>query len=518
MKPRFALSTRIFLLAFANLLLLAVVAATFARYQLGMDFNSRQIGLARDRVISMARQIALDLEETPIDERNGLLQRYGKSYGVAFYLFRQPGDDQVAGPDVTLPEEVRAALRRPPPPKREGPEGRGAGRGRGRGEADRELQFKSLNHDEEPPPEERPERRAPDGAPPLFEVSTNTPSLHWVGAGIPLRDPDSHDHHAGIVLMSAPSFVGTPLFFDYKPWLWLTAAMVAAFIVCWLPFIRGLTRTVKQMNAATEQLAEGHFEQHLHEKRRDELGLLAGNINRMAGRLSGFVTGQKRFLGDIAHELCAPIARIQFALGILERKTEPGATNDLQDEVKQMSDLVSELLSFSKAGILAVGKPLIPVAVEAPVREAVQRESALAGVEIQVNLEPGLFALADREQLSRAVSNLVRNAIRYAGEAGPISVQAQRHKSEVVITVADSGPGLPEEEADRVFAPFYRLENSRNRASGGVGLGLAIVQKCVEACQGKVRCRNRVPTGLEVEIRLRAAENSSVRQNRGDAA
>ena len=103
-----------------------------------------------------------------------------------------------------------------------------------------------------------------------------------------------------------------------------------------------------------------------------------------------------------------------------------------------------------------------------------------------------------------------------AGSA--ILVKAQRDKSEVVITVADCGPGLPGDQADRVFAPFYRLENSRNRASGGVGLGLAIVQKCVEACKGKVRCRNRVPTGLEVEIRLKAAGSVSGRQNRGDAA
>jgi two-component system sensor histidine kinase CpxA len=73
-----------------------------------------------------------------------------------------------------------------------------------------------------------------------------------------------------------------------------------------------------------------------------------------------------------------------------------------------------------------------------------------------------------------------------------------------VITVADSGPGLPEEEVERIFTPFYRLETSRNRASGGAGLGVAIVRKCVEACKGTVRCRNRVPTGLEVEIRLPA--------------
>jgi two-component system sensor histidine kinase CpxA len=94
--------------------------------------------------------------------------------------------------------------------------------------------------------------------------------------------------------------------------------------------------------------------------------------------------------------------------------------------------------------------------------------------------------------------------VRYAGQAGPVAVTAKRQDSEIAITVADHGPGLPEDEVDRVFAPFYRVETSRNRALGGVGLGLAIVKNCVEACKGTVRCRNRVPSGLEVEIRLQA--------------
>jgi len=113
--------------------------------------------------------------------------------------------------------------------------------------------------------------------------------------------------------------------------------------------------------------------------------------------------------------------------------------------------------------------------------------------------------MADPESLSRAVANLLRNAFRYAGDAGPVALTAHRDGREVSITVADHGPGLPAEEVDRVFTPFYRVESSRSRDSGGVGLGLAIVKNCVEACKGTVRCRNRLPAGLEVEIRLEAA-------------
>ncbi len=345
-----------------------------------------------------------------------------------------------------------------------------------------------------------PPGRGNANGPPLFEVSTGDPTAYWVGARIPIREAGQEEQRPGIVLMAAPSFMGTPLFFDYKPWLLISGVVILVFLLCWVPFIRGLTKAVTQMSKVTEQIAEGQFDHHLLEDRRDELGVLAAGINRMASRLSGFVSGQKRFLGDIAHELCAPIARIQFALGILEHRTEPGTVDDLQDEVRQMSSLVAELLSFSKAGMQQNTRPLVSVNVARIVSEVVAREN----VEVEISIEDGLIAMADAESLSRAIANLLRNAVRYAGHAGPVALTARREGGEIAITVADHGPGLPEEEVDRVFTPFHRVESSRDRASGGVGLGLSIVKNCVEACKGTVRCRNRVPSGLEVEIRLAA--------------
>jgi two-component system sensor histidine kinase CpxA len=115
-----------------------------------------------------------------------------------------------------------------------------------------------------------------------------------------------------------------------------------------------------------------------------------------------------------------------------------------------------------------------------------------------------LEVLANQEYLFRSLANVVRNAIRYAGSFGPIIISAKNGDRDVAITVADNGPGLPESELDRVFKPFYRPEFARQRETGGMGLGLAIVRNCVEACEGRVICRNRDPRGLEVEIRLPA--------------
>jgi two-component system, OmpR family, sensor histidine kinase CpxA len=271
--------------------------------------------------------------------------------------------------------------------------------------------------------------------------------------------------------------------------------------------IRGLTRSIRQLTEATRHIAEGQFEIPLSIRRRDELGQLGESIHRMAERLSELVHGQKRFLGDVAHELCTPISRMQFALGILEQRAEPrqqAYVTDLQEELEHVSGLVDELLSFSKAQLTSQAAQLEPVNLAETVRKVLQREASdLASIEVLIDERIEVWARPD--YLFRSVANLVRNAIRYAGDAGPITISAKRDGGNVWITVADRGPGLPDKELENVFKPFYRPEFARQRETGGVGLGLAIVRSCVEACGGAVNCRNRSPRGLEVEIRLLAS-------------
>jgi len=134
-----------------------------------------------------------------------------------------------------------------------------------------------------------------------------------------------------------------------------------------------------------------------------------------------------------------------------------------------------------------------------------EREASPA-TPVEVSVDENLEVLADSEYLFHALSNLVRNAIRYAGHAGPIRISAHAAEGMVYIAVSDSGTGVPEEALEEIFAPFYRLDPSRSRETGGLGLGLAIVRTCVEACQGAVHCRNLQPSGFEVEIRLTQAK------------
>jgi two-component system sensor histidine kinase CpxA len=241
--------------------------------------------------------------------------------------------------------------------------------------------------------------------------------------------------------------------------------------------------------------------------RRDELGRLGGAINRMAGRLAGFVSGQKRFLGDTAHELCSPLARVQVALGILEQRAtaeQKTYVEDLREEVQHMSELVNELLSFSKAALQSGAIQLKPVLLPEVVERVVRREVA-DRAQVIVEIPESLRVVAEPDLLQRSLGNLLRNAVRYAADAGPFSVTATQRGRHVFLTVADDGPGVPEEALAKLFDPFYRPEPSRDRQSGGIGLGLAIVKTCVEACRGTVTCRNRTPKGFEVTIRLEAA-------------
>src|SRR5262249_31342805 len=156
--------------------------------------------------------------------------------------------------------------------------------------------------------------------------------------------------------------------------------------------------------------------------------------NRMSTQLAHFVKGQKRFLADIAHELCAPTARIQVALGILEQRADEHTreyVTDITDDVRHMSELINELLSFSKAKMQTMKTEITRVDVEATVERVVEVEKT-PGAVIDTSVPKDLAVLANPDYLFRALSNLVRNAIRHAGQAGSISVSARSEGGEAV--------------------------------------------------------------------------------------
>ncbi len=487
---RFPLLARILLWFFLNLLMLGALLFFFLRSEFRVE--TLLAGRGGERVQQMADAVIGELRERPRGEWDGILARFGESYGIKLLLIGA-GEDQVAGEPVLLPPEVRERLpRRGPPFLRPS------------------LPDPPLPSNLTPPLLDGPRGGHLRSTPRLF-VHTSAPDRYWIVFPSALPDaPALRGRPLSLVAVSETLSAGG-LFFDFVPWLWAGGAVLVLSVLWWLPFVGGITRAVSQMTRATEQIAEGRFDVNAPMRRRDELGRLGAAINQMAARLSGFVAGQKRFLGDVSHELCSPIARIQVALGILEQRADPKQKpylDDLHDEVQQMSQLVNELLSFSKASFGEKYVKLAPVRVQDLIESAAKRESTVT-TSIAIVLPGDLWVRGDAELLRRALSNLVRNAIHHAGKAGPIQVSAALDGAAVVITVTDNGPGVPEADLAKLFDPFYRVDASRDRTTGGVGLGLAIVKACVESCGGTVSCRNRKPTGFEVALRLTATTGDS---------
>ncbi|MGI8788935.1 MAG: sensor histidine kinase [Pyrinomonadaceae bacterium] len=211
-------------------------------------------------------------------------------------------------------------------------------------------------------------------------------------------------------------------------------------------------------------------------------------------------------MGDISHELNSPLARMQFALSILEDRVDDmnqAYVTDVKEEVELMTKLVSELLAYSKAGIKQSAMNLEKIRLRPLVEQTVGREISNEKADVKIEIPDALEAFAQPELLSRAIANVVRNAVRYAGDAGEIKIAAANGSNQVKIEITDNGTGVPEELLEKLFDPFYRVEAHRARQTGGTGLGLAIVKTCVEACEGKVSARNRKPKGFAVTITLK---------------
>ena len=497
-----SLRTKILLLALLNLTVLAALVL----FQMRGSFESIWMGPVHERVMAVTHELALELDETEPEQRTALLGKYHAKLGIDLYLFNNNGT-QLGGPAVVLPSQVYKKLVEGPrqgmrPPPEEGPPGDGP-----------------PGMDGPPPPPGR-WGPTPDGGPPprplrrggrvpnnVFLAEGGSPNFYWIGSRIPIGSTDDEPAIRGTLILATNSLWRHGFFLSFAPALGFVFTALAISALCWLPLIRGLTNSVRQMQKATGQIASGHFDVNVSESRSDEIGALGTSINQMASKLKGMVEGQKLFLAGVAHELRSPLARMELEVELLGRGASQGQQQqltDLREDVEHLRGLVDELLLFTKSSMR--GEPLPLVAVD--VAEVIGRAVALEAVSpwrVNVEVSDELQALGDCDYLFRAVANLLRNALRYAGSDGPVTVTAKRQGNTIHVVVADQGMGVPENALEEIFKPFFRLETARDRKSGGTGLGLAIVRSAIEAMKGTVKARNLKPNGFAVEISLRAA-------------
>ena len=479
-----------------NLGLVVLLAGAFAVVQLRFGIDWVLAGPAKQRLEAMGEVIAGELRDQPISAWNDLLARYRGAHRVSFTIFRNDGK-QVAGTSLTPPPEVLERLqdRRPlAPPLRPGP-----------GEHREHPPAPRDDLDELERGEGRP--HDPPKAKTHFMIRSVDPVRYWVGVHIGLAHRAVGETARPVTLLITSSRItGGGLFFDPLPWILFAATAIAVSALIWLPIVGGITRTIRKFNIAARSISEGRFDVRVPDQRGDELGELGVSVNAMAQQLGTLVDSQRRLTADIAHELCSPIARMQRALGIVEQRVgseHAGYVSKLDRELQHMAQLVEEVLSFTKANSLPAMAEAENVQLDVFVRDLIEREAPEAQVRTEI---PGnLRVRAIHEALDRAVANILRNAVRYASHAGAIVISAENCSGEVRISVADCGPGVPSDALEKIFEPFYRPEIARKRSTGGAGLGLAIVRRCVDACGGRVSAELVVPQGLRVNIHVPAA-------------
>jgi signal transduction histidine kinase len=252
---------------------------------------------------------------------------------------------------------------------------------------------------------------------------------------------------------------------------------------------------LQMLARVADEFGAGKLSARAQMKPSDAAYPLAGRINAMAERIQGLLESQKNLLHSVSHELRTPIARLEFALELLADKAQDPTLSKriaaMHGDLAELNELVNELLSMSKLDN-AIEPQRALFEVEPVLRECAEGLHPRPAT-LHVELESRLGSVdGDRRLLARAVGNLLRNAQKYAENT--VALSARRHGGLLEIVVDDDGPGIPEEERERIFEPFYRLDRSRDRATGGFGLGLSIARKAV-ALHGGVLQVQRSPLG-----------------------
>lgn len=539
MRIRASILAKILFWFFGNLVVITAIAMVLFPARIGVGAYDILEAQTRQRVVTLARLLAASLEKVEASEWSAKLGEMREAYDVDLLLFAPWGEPiAVAEPRPVVPEVVSRRLLEiqfgPRGPRGRGPRADGmAGRMREGSAKDFDAPEAAPSEADgssaDPPRDMEPaleaEGRAPFGYPPpepgetgrgnparrgrrafesgepYFSMRAGDPPANWAGLVLPLTDMPGRPPHPFKLLIRSRLDADNGLFFDVSPWLYLALTLAVVSVLWWLPLVRHITRPLRSMSEATGQIARGRFDVRVDERRRDEIGSLGASINAMADRLDGYVTGQKRFLGDIAHELGSPIGRAQMALGIVEQRCDPNVRErvvDAMEDLSQLAGLVNELLSFTRAEINPERVRREAVVLRAVIDAIVGRECPPDWERI-VDVPDGLTVLADEGLLSRALANVVRNAARYA--APPLEIRARSEDEGVELVVRDHGPGVPEAALPHLFEPFFRPDVSRSSDTGGVGLGLAIVKTCVSACGGDVSAASAHP-GFAVRIRL----------------
>jgi two-component system sensor histidine kinase CpxA len=303
---------------------------------------------------------------------------------------------------------------------------------------------------------------------------------------------------------------------------WVFLLMAALCVIFSFMLVRNFMNPLLELRRTTLKLAGGDLSVRVGRAvtgRSDEIADLGKSFNKMAERVENLVSSQKRLLSDISHEIRSPLQRMEVASALLRDRTDIQKYADrIELEISRIDDMVEELLILLRADEASPARPEI-VELDDIIRSVIEDaefENGFSGNGLSENGSSGngtkkiaaadlqkLSVLGDATLLSRALRNVVHNAVRYTAPGTEVEVSAFQDADRVVVTVRDHGQGVSEKDLDKIFLPYYRTDDARERSRGGVGLGLAITKRIIENHGGDVAASNVPSGGLLVTLRLR---------------
>ncbi|HEY6514929.1 MAG TPA: ATP-binding protein [Steroidobacteraceae bacterium] len=331
-----------------------------------------------------------------------------------------------------------------------------------------------------------------------------------VGGALVLVAPDGSTYHVIVGPLHEHPLLFGELQLPAVAAATLAIALLVSTVICFF-LTRHLVGPIDRLRQATREMAAGDLSVRMLPRlkgRQDDLALLAADFDTMAERVQSLLESKQQLLRDVSHELRSPLTRLQLALS-LARREDGGVERQLTRiacEADRLEKLIARILKIVRLERPASALQGVPVDVSKLLEMIVQDvaiEADARNCTVAVHADSKLEVSGDPELLGSAFENVVRNAVRYGPPGSAVVVTAGR-RDWIEITVRDHGPGVPEKDLKLIFEPFYRVDEARDRAGGGDGLGLAIAARAIVVHGGSIEAHNVADGGLEVAMRLPA--------------
>jgi two-component system sensor histidine kinase CpxA len=288
----------------------------------------------------------------------------------------------------------------------------------------------------------------------------------------------------------------------------IALALLVSGAICYF-LTRYLTAPILRLRSVAQQITAGQLSVRAEprmELRRDELGDLVRDFNRMADKTEHLISSQRQLLYDVSHEFRSPLARMNVALDLLRgRVRDDSALNRIEIDLQRLNEMIGRLLTVAKLEANSALQTPVRVDLSELVSSVVSDadfEAQERGSHVDFVQTANLAVTGDPNLLRSAIENVLRNAVRFTrtGTAAEVVLRANgaTNAHEAIICIRDHGPGVPEQELPNIFRPFYRMTGN----SGGVGLGLAITERVIRLHGGRIQAMNDPDGGLRVELIL----------------